>query len=140
MAEVIFGYLVSRWAWVLGVIAFASIYVYISLLFSFAYFGIAKVSGISYSWGNALVNSLFIPLFAAELPRTLPLRVLAGAQFALTVAIGVGTFFSFLQRRVFAIRTAAKVINDKLVDEAFQEKFAILEKQIAALSANPSNQ
>jgi hypothetical protein len=133
-------YLVSRWAWVLGVVAFASIYVYISLLFPFAYFGIAKVSGISYSWGSALVNSLFVPLFATEIPRTLPLRVLAGAQFILTVTIGVGTFFNFLQRRVFAIRTAAKVINDQLIDQAFQEKFAILETKLATSPANPSQE
>jgi hypothetical protein len=133
-------YLVSRWAWVLGVIAFASIYVYISLLFSFAYFGIARVSGISYSWGNALVNSLFIPVFATEIPRTLPLRVLAGAQFVLTLAIGISTFFKFLQRWVFAIRTAATVINDKLIDQAFQEKFAMLGTKLADLHSNPSHQ
>jgi hypothetical protein len=35
-------YLVSRWAWVLGILFFGSIYVYIAVLFSFAYYGIAR--------------------------------------------------------------------------------------------------
>lgn len=40
-------YLLSRWAWVLGIVFLASIYIYIAFLFSFAYYGIARVSGIS---------------------------------------------------------------------------------------------
>ena len=119
-------YLVSRWAWVLGAVSFGAIYVYIALLFSFAYFGIARVSGISYPWPDSLVASLFIPLFAKELPKTILLRVLGGIHFSLAVTIGIGTFFGFLQRRLFAIRTAATVMNDKLIDATFQEKFSAL--------------
>jgi len=119
-------YLVSRWAWVLGAVSFGAIYVYIALLFSFAYFGIARVSGISYPWPDSLVASLFIPLFAKELPKTILLRVLGGVHCSLAVTIGIGTFFGFLQRRLFAIRTAATVVNDKLIDKIFEEKFLIL--------------
>jgi hypothetical protein len=69
---------------------------------------------------------LFIPLFAKELPKTILLRVLGGVHFSLAVTIGIGTFFGFLQRRLFAIRTAATVVNDKLIDKIFEEKFLIL--------------
>lgn len=133
-------YLLSRWAWVVGIMSFAAIYIYMALLFSFAYFGIAKVSGIAYSWTDALVASLFIPLFATELPKTIPLRLLGGIQFTLAVVIGVGTFFSFLQRRLFMVRTAATVVNDKLTEDAFQEKFKILGTKLAESPTNASPQ
>jgi hypothetical protein len=123
-------YLVSRWAWVLGAVSFGVIYGYIALLFSFAYFGIARVSGISYPWPDSLVASLFIPLFAKELPKTIVLRILGGIHFSLAVTVGIGTFFGFLHRRLFAIRAAATVVNDKLIDKIFEEKFLILGKKL----------
>jgi hypothetical protein len=131
---------VSRWAWVLGAVSFGAIYVYIALLFSFAYFGIARASGISYPWPDSLVASLFIPLFAKELPKTILLRVLGGIHFSLAVTIGIGTFFGFLQRRLFAIRTAATVMNDKLIDAAFQEKFSALGTTLEKQPVNTSQE
>jgi hypothetical protein len=133
-------YLVSRWAWILGAVSFGLIYGYIALLFSFAYFGIARVSGISYPWADTLVASLFIPLFARELPKTILLRVLGGIHFSLAVTLGIGTFFGFLHRRLFAIRTAATVVNDKLIDKTFQEKFLILGTQLEVSSGPPQVQ
>src|ERR1700687_2724350 len=130
-------YLVSRWAWLLGAVSFGAIYLYIALLFSFAYFGIARVSGISYPWADSLVASLFIPLFAKELPKTISLRVLGGIHFTLAVTIGIGTFFGFLHRRLFAIRTAATVVNDKLIDKIFEEKSSMLGAKLAVQPGNP---
>jgi len=123
-------YLVSRWAWVIGTLTFGAIYVYIALLFSFVYFGIARIEGAPLSWINALVDSLFIPLFATELPKIAVLRILGGVHFTLALTVGIGTFFSFLQRRLFAIRTAAAVVNDSLIEKAFQEKFVLVGAQL----------
>jgi hypothetical protein len=128
-------YLVSRWAWFLGAISFGSLYIYVALLFSFAYLGIARVSGISFSWAESLVASLFIPLFATELPKTIYLRLLGGVHCFLVLTIGIGTFYSFLQRRLFAIRTAATVINDRLIDETFDAKFSVLGTKLSESSA-----
>ncbi len=63
-------YLISRWAWVVGLVSLGSLYVYIALLFSFTYYGIARVSGVAYSWTDALIASLFIPFFVTELPKS----------------------------------------------------------------------
>ncbi len=131
-------YLVSRWAWVLGIISFGSVYVYIALLFSFVYFGIAKVSAISYSWLDSLVASLFIPLFATELPKTLPLRLVAGIHCVLVLTVGISTFFSFLQRRLAVVRTTATTLYEKLVDEAFQKKVSVVGAKIAESPLKPS--
>ena len=130
-------YLVSRWAWVLGIISFGFIYVYIALLFSFVYFGIARVSGILYPWLDSLVASLFIPLFATELPKTLPLRFVAGIHCMLVLTVGVSTFFSFLQRRLGVVRTTATTLYEKLADEAFQEKVLVVGTKIAESPLKP---
>ena len=53
---------------------------------------------------------------------------------------GAGTFFGFLQRRLFAIRTAATVMNDKLIDAAFQEKFSALGTTLEKQPVNTSQE
>lgn len=130
-------YLVSRWAWVLGAVSFGALYVYIAVLFSFVYFGVSRVGGISFSWANSLVAALFIPLFATELPRTILLRVLGGIHFTLALTLGIGTFFSFLQRRLVAIRAAATIVNDQLIDKAFEEKFLIVSSRLEVKPGSP---
>lgn len=64
-------YLVSRWAWVLGLLFLGCVYTYIAVLFSCAYYGIARVSNVSYSWLEALVTSLFIRFLSLICPRCL---------------------------------------------------------------------
>jgi hypothetical protein len=128
-------YLVSRWAWFLALVCLGSLYVYIAVLFSFAYYGIARVSNIAYSWGDALVASLFIPFFVTELPKTIVFRVLGGLHCFLVLTIGVGTLINFIHGRLVAIQAAALVINDRLTDQNIQEKFLILE---AKFKASPS--
>jgi hypothetical protein len=133
-------YLVSRWTWVIGALSFGLIYLYFSFLFSFLYFGVARVSGISYAWKDSLVASLFIPLFATELPKTFFLRLLGGMHFLLAVTVGISTFFSFLKRRLFVIRTAAVVINDRLGSPTFQEKFSMVGAKLAESPASSPQQ
>lgn len=130
-------YLVSRWAWVLSVASFVLIYVYFAALFSFVYLGMAKVGHVGLSWGNALVSSLFIPLFAADLPRTIAFRLVAGIQVVLVLAVGFGTFYSFLQRRLNMVLKAAAMVNGKLVDRVFEERLSALDKVVADRPATP---
>jgi len=124
-------YLVSRWAWLLGILFFGSLYAYIAVLFSFAYYGIARVNGVSYSWPDALVTSLFIPFFVAELPSVLVLRALGGLHCALVVGVGIGTFVNYVQRRLRSIHAAAMTISERLADQNIREKFLILEAKLA---------
>lgn len=125
-------YLVSRWAWFLGIVFLGCIYVYIAALFSFAYYGIGSVSGVSYSWPDALVASLFIPFFVSELPKVLVLKLFGGLHCALVIAVGVGTFVNFIQRRLRSIHTAARDISDRLADQTIRDKLLILEAKLAA--------
>ena len=124
-------YLVSRWAWILGIMFFGFVYVYIAGLFSFAYYGIARVSGVAFPWSDAAVASLFIPFFISELPKVLALKLVAGLHCVLVLAVGIGTLINFIQRRLRSIHVAAMNISDRLSDQAVREKFIILEAKLA---------
>jgi hypothetical protein len=127
-------YLLSRWAWLLGSIFLGLIYVYIAVLFSFAYYGIAHVNGVSYSWPDALLASLFIPFFVTELPKIFWLRVLGGIQCVLVIAISVGTIVNFLRRKLDAVRRAATDFSDRFADQSIHEKYLILEERFSTPS------
>jgi uncharacterized protein len=127
-------YLLSRWAWVIGIVIIGSIYTYFALLFSFAYYGIARVNGVSYSWPDALVASLFIPFFISELPKLTVVKLLGGIQCSLVILIGIGTIMKFLRHRLDAICKAAAEASDRLADEKIQEKYIILEEKFASVA------
>lgn len=131
-------YLLSRWAWVLGIVFLGSIYTYIAVLFSFAYYGIARVSGVPYSWPDSLVASLFIPFFVSELPKILTVRLLGGLHCLLVVTVGVGTIVNFLRRKLDAVRRAATDFNEVLADQTIQAKYRILEQKFATISTTDS--
>jgi hypothetical protein len=133
-------YLLSRWALVLGVVFFGSIYVYIAVLFSFAYYGIAHVSGVPYSWPDALVTSVFIPLFVSELPKILAAKLLGGIHCLLVVTVGIGTIANFLRRKLDAIRRAATDLSDRFTDQSIQEKYIILEEKFSTTAAPPTEE
>jgi len=124
-------YLLSRWAWVLAIAFFGSIYVYVAVLFSFAYYGIARVNGAPFSWPDALVASVFIPFFVSELPKIIGVKLLGGIHCVLVVAVGVGTIANFLRRKLDAIRRAARDYSDRFADQTIREKYIILEQKFS---------
>jgi hypothetical protein len=129
-------YLLSRWAWVLATVFFGSLYAYIAILFSFAYYGIARVSGANLAWPDALVASLFIPFFISDLPRVLALRFLSGIHCTLVVVVGVGTIVNFLRRRLDAVWRAATDLSERLADQSVHEKYIILEQKFSTSAAS----
>jgi hypothetical protein len=132
-------YLMSRWAWVLGFAIFGSIYAYFSVLFSFEYCGIARVSGVIFPWLDSLVISLFIPFFVADLPKLLVVRLVGGIHCSLVVVVGVGTVLNFLRRKLNAVRNAAEELSDRLADQNLQEKYLILQAKVSASVPVPLN-
>jgi hypothetical protein len=124
-------YLLSRWAWVVGILFFGSIYIYIAFLFSFAYYGIARVGGVFYSWPEALITSLFIPFFISDLPKILAVKLLGGIHCLLIVVVGAGTIVNFLRRKLDAIRRAATELSDRFADQSIRDKYVILEEKFS---------
>jgi hypothetical protein len=132
-------YLLSRWAWVLTFAFLLGIYTYVSLLFSFAYYGIARVGGIPYSWPEAAITSMFIPLFFSDLPKMLAIKLLSGVQCVLVLGVGIGTIVNFLGRKLEAVRVAATEISERFADQSIQEKYVILQERFSAPAVPASN-
>jgi hypothetical protein len=123
-------YLLSRWASLLVGTFYACIYVYIGLLFSFVYFGIARVSGLNLSWSEAAVDSIFIPVYVTELPKTFLMRFAGGVQWTLVFVVGFGTFWNYFHKRLEAVHAGAIKISGLLTDETVRERYKILETKV----------
>jgi hypothetical protein len=131
-------YLLSRWAWILTIVFLATVYAYIASLFSFAYYGIARVSGVPCSWPDVFVTSIFFPFFFRDLPRALGVRVLSGLHCVLLVGVGIGTIMNFLRRKLDDIRTAAMEASNRFTEQPVHEKYIILEEMFRTSAAPAS--
>ncbi len=132
--------LISNWGRVLAVVTFGSLYVYIAIIFSFVYFGIASVSGLKLAWPDALVTSIFIPAYVTDLPHVFALRLAGGLHFALVFLVGIGTVMNFFRKRLEEIRISAMKISDRFSEQNIQEKYLILEAKYAQATTSTSAQ
>lgn len=128
-------YILSRWGWVLGIAFLGLIYVYMAFLFSFGYYGIARVGGADFPWPNALVTSLFIPFFVPDLPKMLAIEALGGIHCSLVVLVSVGTVVNFLRRKLDAMCAASADLSVRLSGRNVQEKILILDGKFSAQPA-----
>ncbi len=132
-------YLMSRWAWFLLIVISGSLYLYVSFLFSFAYYGVARVSGVLLSWPDALVTSIFIPFYVSALQKY-PLKLVGGVHCTLVLAIGVGTVVNFFRTKLDAIRSAAAAHRDRLAEGDIREKCRILEGKFSNAASGNAKQ
>ncbi len=114
----------------LGFVAFAVVYVYISLLFSFAYYGVAHVLSIGLSWGQALVISIFIPVMVTALPHNAWLLLLGGLHAFFVLSLGVGTVLGYLGKKLDTFRNAAETLNSRLEKEEVKKAMTQLAKEL----------
>lgn len=118
----------SKWASLLFGVFLGAVYLYLAFVFSFAYYGIARIYGLHYPWPEALTTSLFIPFYVADLPKMLSLRALGGLQCLLVVSIGVGSLLKYIRRHFEPLREVAFLVNSRLSDQDLHEKYCILEE------------
>jgi hypothetical protein len=107
-------------------------YIYIAILFSFSYYGIARVSGVPYSWPEGLLTSIFIPFFISDLPRIFPIRLLGGIHYTLVLVVGIGTIVNFLHGKMDALRESAAQLSDLFAQRNILEKYLILQEKFSA--------
>ena len=130
--------LAVKWAWFLAIVFLGGVYVYLALLFSFVYYGIARVSAIAYSWPDALVTSLFIPLLIGDLPRIVWAKLLGGLQCTLIVVVGFGTVLNFIVRKLDYIRVEAITLSERFADQTIRERYLILKERAGTHLTNNS--
>jgi hypothetical protein len=118
-----------KWTWLFCTSLIVALYLYLAFLFSFAYYGVARVSGVSYSWPESFVTSLFIPFLITDLPRVVVLKLLGGIHCALIVTVGTGTVLNYFRTRLAPIRSMVTVVGVRLADQTVRQKYSILESK-----------
>ncbi len=121
--------LVSRWAVVLGSAFLGCVHIYMALLFSFAYYGIARVQSIAFTWPDAFVTSIFIPFAFGDLPRNPWLKFVGGIQCTTIVAVGAGTVINYLTRKVQDLQRVAMHLNERFADAEVRDRLLILDEK-----------
>jgi hypothetical protein len=116
----------------LSFIIFGGVYLYLAFLFSFAYVGIAKVQGIAYSWVEALVTALFIPVGYSDLPRNVWIKLIGGIHFASAIGLGFGTIYGYMKSKLESLTRIAELLNGKFSDDQVKTKLTTLESVFAA--------
>ena len=139
LVEIVTGFLCKRelviaWAWLIAVLSLGVMYVYIAGLFSFVYYGIARVSGIAYSWPEAFVTSIFIPFLIGDLPKIAAAKLLGGIQCTLVLTVGIGTLINYFRRHLVSIRTGADDIRSRFGEQSTREKYLLLKEKAATTS------
>jgi hypothetical protein len=105
---------VARWAVTSSLWAFGAVYSYLALLFSFAYYGAARVQSIPYTWPQALVTSVFIPALVGHLPRNAFLMLLGAIQWTIFAGLGLGALVTYYNRRLAELQRVTQLVNERL--------------------------
>ncbi len=113
----------------LSAFAFLILYFYLAVLFSFAYYGVARIQSVAYTWSDALVTSLFIPFAYGDLPRNPWLKLLGGFQATLAVLLSFGAVFGFFQKKLNSLYQVAEAVNLQFEKEEIKTKLDDLNKR-----------
>jgi len=125
----------------LAVGVYVLIYLRLVFLFTFLYFGIAKIGHIKFGLLDSVVSALLMPLSFGDLPHNSFMKFFAGAQSAIVVLLGVGAVGAYLQRKLNAVQQAAgnvwEVLNSDDVKVRI-EHFQARQPPIPSSGPNPS--
>ena len=126
---------IAQWAAFLGIAAFIVIYLYVALLFSFEYHGIARLQGIVFPWSNALMTAVFLPIAYPDLPHTNVLRLLGGVQWVCILALGTSTVVSVVRQKLKPFYAVADIISQKMDEEDVKATLILLKDKLIQSSA-----
>jgi hypothetical protein len=129
--------LVSRWAAVLGCMFLGCVYIYVALLFSFIYYGAARVQSLPLTWPMSFVTSLFLPFSFTDLPHNFWIKLAGGLQCVVMLAIGAGTVINYMTRKAQDLQETAMVLSQRFADEDVQARLVILEEKFKATPQTP---
>jgi hypothetical protein len=118
-----------QWIIFIAVLIFGAIYLYIAVLFGFAYYGVARIQLIPYSWGEAFVTSIFIPFEVGALPHNIWIQMLAGIHCLFVLIIGAGTIFGYLQKKIDSVYKAADFLSSRFQEEEIRRKIETLNEK-----------
>lgn len=120
----------AQWAIFIGLIVFAAVYLYLALLFSFAYCGIARLTHIALTWSDSLVYSIFIPFAFSDLPKNPWIKGLAGFHACFVVALGISTVFAYFKRKLNSLYDVADSLNSRLQQPDVRAKIVVVTEKL----------
>ena len=127
----------------IAVAAFITIpfYCYVSVLFSFAYFGLSKVESITWSWPSALSTSLYMPFAFTNLPHSFIIQTLGGLHAVAVTLMGWNIVSRNLSNKFERIATAATELRLPFEERVYQEKLQMFTQAVSlSASATPTSQ
>jgi len=113
----------------LSVCVLAVLYANLALLFSFVYFGLAKVQGIHFGWSDALVASFFIPIAYSDLPQNFWLKMCGGLEWLVFFAMTLGVVVTYFQKKFDSLYGLTSALGSRFEDPQINAKMnELLEK------------
>jgi hypothetical protein len=128
---------VAQWATFLGLLVFGAVYLYLALLFSFAYCGVARLAHVPLTWSESLVSSIFIPFAFTDLPKNPWLKTLAGFHASFVVVLGVSTVFGYLQKKLNWVFSIADDLNSRLQQPDVRTKIIVVAEKLKPNGGQP---
>lgn len=125
---------VAQWTAFLGIVIFIIIYLYVALIFSFEYHGIARLQGIVFPWSSALITAVFLPIAYPDLPHTNTLRLLGGIQWVCVIALGTSTIVSVVRQKLRPFYVVADTIRQKMDEEDVKTTLIVLKEKLSQTS------
>jgi len=120
---------IGQWTMYLGILFFLGIYLYLALVFSFAYYGVARLSNLSYAWATSFVNSLFMPFAFTGLPPNNWIKLLAGIHGFSVLALGIGTILGYIGQRLDSLHVVADELSGRLQQAEVRAKLAAMSEK-----------
>jgi len=129
---------VVQWTMYLGTLFFLGIYMYLALIFSFAYYGVARAVNIPYDWTTSIVNSMFMPLTFGSLPSSNWIRALGGVHALAVLALSIGTIFGYIRQKLDSLHDVADELSKRLEEAEVRAKVAEMREKFQAAPSPPS--
>ena len=130
--EIVFRYLaekkdrLARWTLVVSILITVPFYLYLSLIFTSIYLGVARLNHIVWSWTDALTTAIFIPFAFTDLPHNLWIRLIGGLQALTVTVLGYTVLFRRIQYAVQQMSQVASELHAPLSDEDLKKTVALL--------------
>jgi len=106
-------------------------YFYTSLLCGFLYYDLARLSGVKWALGEALIDSMYMPIAFTDLPHLYIVRFLGGLQVASLILIGYDAIFRNVNSSMERLSSAAHGLTSLLEVETVTKAMQTFDTQTA---------
>jgi hypothetical protein len=111
----------ARWTVIASILITVPLYLYLSVIFTSIYLGVARLNHIPWPWTDALTTSIFIPFAFTDLPHNLWIRLIGGCQALVVTVLGYTILFRRMQSSIQQLSQVAGELSAPLGDQTLKE-------------------